>query len=79
MVKNLPVPTTWIASLLFCLGMVPALARPEEPRPPYDLGRVRGMETFPQDPGLWELLSANGFAMVPRVHRQIFSPYLENQ
>jgi hypothetical protein len=44
-------------------------------RPPYHLERVRGIEQFPQDEGLRELLAQNGFAVVPRRHLQIFSPY----
>ena len=42
----------------------------------YDLNEVSGIEHFPQDPALRVLLASNGFAVVPRPHRQIFSPYL---
>ncbi len=44
----------------------------------YDLKQVAGIEHFPQDPGLRKLLAQNGFVVVPRQHRQIFSPYVYN-
>jgi hypothetical protein len=44
---------------------------------PYDLSQVRGIDAFPDDPALRDLLARNGFVVVPRVHKQLFSPYLD--
>ncbi len=41
------------------------------------LHEVNGIEHFPQDPALRKMLSKNGFAVVPREHRQIYTPYLK--
>ncbi len=43
---------------------------------PYDLSKVRGMERLPRDEHVRALLSTHGFVILPREHRQIFSPYL---
>jgi hypothetical protein len=58
-------------------AFVPCRAAGPEPALPHDLSAVRGIEQFPQDPGLRALLARNGFAVVPRFRRQVFSTYLE--
>jgi hypothetical protein len=66
-------------SLLFAAVVaVPCRAVEPEPALPYDLSAVRGIEHFPQDPGLRALLARNGFAVVPYSRRQVFSAYLES-
>ena len=66
------------ASIALVLATHPSFGAGAPRGLPHDLSQVGGIEDFPQDPALRALLSKNGFAVVPRFHRQIFSPYLDH-
>src|SRR5262245_9961131 len=68
-----------IGPTLVVIALAPFLSLGADPPRglPYDLSQVGGIEEFPQDPGLRTLLAKNGFAVIPRFHPQIFSPYFE--
>jgi HEAT repeat protein len=60
------------ASVGLCL--VPELARAES----YDLGKVKGMETFNGSAAARELLGKNGFVVADPAFKQIFEAYIKS-
>lgn len=67
---------TWAGAAFGAFLLALAAARAADVVP--DLDKVEGIKQFDGPPAARELLKRNGFVVVPRFYRQIFSPYIHS-
>jgi len=66
---------SWLAWAVASLALALAAGAPDVVP---DLDKVVGIERFDGPPAARQLLKKNGFVVVPRFYRQIFSPYVRS-
>ncbi len=71
----MPIPGRVVVLVVLALWAA-SLAHADDLSPAVDLAEVQGLEKFPGDAAAKARLAAQGFVVLPRYHKQIFSPYI---